>query len=572
MPSLISWRNAVLNPIEESSAVGSSARLGEVFDTLQQEVGNDLALVGQPTDWRKVLTLSQDILATQSKDLLVLVYSMRAVIDEYRYEGFVEVLAVLNGYIEQYWVDSFPPLKRKRARVAAFEWFAQQLERWVESNKPNQEEAGSVESVLNSVKSVNQLLSELGEDWSLDLFTVTRSLNEHISSLPSETNIEESKPVSQQNPEKAQAEVVPMNRDNASTTKTDTLTSKPHTTSSTVVGSIGSQIAITDDRSHNQSIRHTQSLLKELAKYRLSKNLADPRAYEINRFSVWLPVAELPLHQNGLTPLRSIPAEKRHFFETLFQQRQYEILVVELESSLSNAPFWLDGHRMVVDSLNAIDVANGHNAGNGVHQKAIDVISTLTKAFTTRFDGVECLKFSDDSPFADDKTQSWLASIESINSEPNHKISEDFSLQPTSEVSLLNRNCLEANDQLEAKVINDANLAFKASGFSEGFSILDQYCHDQTRKQAWYKARLLVIEYCFNAKEYLFAEQLLVELDEITLNHNLDVWEPEMVSSMLSMMLICKTKLKRKHAVDSYYQRLVRVDTKKGYEMKSLAG
>ena len=569
MLSLSSWRNAVLNPIIEGSPVGHSARLGEVFDTLQQQIGNDLALVGDPTDWRKVLTLSHEILATQSKDLLVLVYSMRAVIDEYRYEGFEVALSVLNGYVERYWVDSFPSLKRKRARVSAFEWLAQQLELWVASNKPNREDKDHVESVLVSIKAINQSLSEIGSDWHLDLFSVTRSLNEYLSSAPSEPHIADPEPEPESGHEKVQAEVVPINAVTASIPKATAASSSPQTSSSSVVGNVNAQVSITDERSHNQSVRHTQSLLKELAKYRLAKDLADPRAYEINRFSLWLPVSELPLHQNGLTPLRSIPAEKRQFFETLFQQRQYEVLIIELESSLSNAPFWLDGHRMVVDSLKAIDMADGNNVARGVHQKAIDMVSTLSKSFIVRSEGVECLKFSDDSPFADDKTQSWLASIESTNRESSDKKSEGCSRQPIPELGLLTRNNKETNDQ--AEVINDSNNAYKESGFSEGFSILDQYCQDQTSKTAWYKARLLAIEYCFNAKEFLFAEQLLIELDEVTLNHNLDAWEPEMVSSMLSMMLVCKTKLKRKQTVDSYYQRLVRVDTTRGYKMKSFA-
>ena len=130
---------------------------------------------------------------------------------------------------------------------------------------------------------------------------------------------------------------------------------------------------------------------------------------------------------------------------------------------------------------------------------------------------------------------------------------------------------IENSHQEELEIIQKSNIAYKESGFSEGFLMLDQYCHDQTSKKMWYKARLMVIEYCLTAKEFLFAEQLLIELDELTIKHQLDVWEPQMVSGMLSMMLLCKAKLKRKQSTDSYYQRLVRVNAKQGYEMKSFA-
>ncbi|UZE95107.1 type VI secretion system protein TssA [Alkalimarinus alittae] len=570
MISLSNWRNAVLSPIDKTCAVGVSVRLDERFDALQLEVSHDLALEGASTDWRKVLTLSHEILSSESKDLLVLVYSVRAVIDAYRYEGFAEALSTVNRYVELYWIDSFPALKRKRARMSALEWLAQQLEVWVESHPPDPEEKGSVESVLVNIKALNQSLSELGGDWHLDLFSATRNINEYLPNLPVQPikSVVEDKPKT--STDQPQAEIVPINTNSKDVSHTVIASSKPNVAAIAVQESANPQPSITDDRSYNQCIRETQSLLKRLGKYRLSKDLADSSAYEINRFSVWLPVSELPLHQNGLTPLRSIPADKRHFFETLLQQRQYEILIIELENSLSNAPFWLDGHRMVVESLKALDMARVNNTLAGAYQNAIDVIATLTKSFVDRLSGIEHLTFSDGSPFADDETQAWLVSIDTLRSGTAESPNHDFRLKCTSETypsSQMDDSCV----QNASNAINASNQAYKDSGFSQGLLLLDQYCNEQMNKKAWYKARLLTVDYCFKAKEFIFAEQLLIELDELALSHNLDVWEPEMVGSMLSMMLICKAKLKRKQSSDCYYQRLVRVNPQQGYEMKSFA-
>ncbi len=578
------WRNAVLNPIDDQCAVGSSARLGDLFDKLQLEVSHQLALEGSSTNWQKVLKFSHEILAKQSKDLLVLVYSMRAFIDVNRYQGAAEALSVFNGYLKQYWTESFPPIKRKRARVAALEWFAQQFEVWVAYNKPEEYEKHFVESALASIKLINQQLAEYGSDFHLDLSSSARVLKEFISSLSSELNHSGSTQDTARlggvmklheacsGDQPSHAEVVQIGSTSQIASNVNHNAPKPGSPKSPAAESITPQTEITDDKTYSQGIRDTQSILKNLAKYRLTQDLSDPRAYEINRFSVWLPVSELPLHQNNLTPLRSIPAEKRHFLDTLFQQRQYEILVVELENSLSNAPFWLDGHRMVVDSLKAIDRASGSSGIRGHHQNAIDAISELTKSFTTRLNGIERLKFSDDLPFASDETRAWLSNIESNIHTPGENVSEEIGLQRFVDLSPQNQTDEVNGDQKELEVIQQSNKAFKEQGFSKGFLMLDRYCDDQMNKKAWYKARLITIEYCLSAKEFAFAEQLLIELDELAVNHKLDLWEPDIVSNMLSMMLVCKAKLKRKLPTDSYYQRLVRVSATRGYEMKSYVG
>ncbi len=108
MLSLGVWREGILTPINNTAnSVGSSARLSESFDLLQQEVSNDIAIDREPTNWNNVLTLSYEILNKQSKDLLVLAYSIRSVIAAYRYEGFAESLSVLDAYMDAYWIECF---------------------------------------------------------------------------------------------------------------------------------------------------------------------------------------------------------------------------------------------------------------------------------------------------------------------------------------------------------------------------------------------------------------------------------------------------------------------------------
>lgn len=546
MLSLSQWEASILNTVCDTNAVGCDARLSDEFDALQQEISHDLSLEGNSTDWTTVLTLSHDLLTNQSKDLLVLVYSLHAVTNAYRYDGLSSALTVLNRFIVQYWPTCYPPLKRKRARSAALEWFAQTLEAWVACHPPEASEKSSVASVLASIEMVNQSLKKQGAEGLLDLFLVTRSLNEFIHRLPDESAVE-SVAIADNN--------------------TAVHAEQPASTPSLAPVVTQQPTLITDEKSYNQCLRDTQGALKKLAKYRLDNDLTDYRAYEMNRLSVWLPVSELPQHKQGVTPLRPLSPEKKHHFDTLLQQQQYDDLIVALEGSLSNAPFWLDGHRMVVESLKAID----QGADTGRHQKAIETISTLTKSFIERLKGIENLRFSDETPFADESTLLWLGGIELTKTTLGNDQNQALNPRSIEAPCLSIKTEKDPHKQTSATIFEQANAGFKASGFSTGFSILDQYCREQTNKKTWYQARLLTINFCFTAKEYTFAEQLLLELDEVTQAHQLDLWEPEMVSDMLSMMLVCQGKLKRKQISERYYQRLVRVDALRGYEMKSLA-
>ncbi|WP_250657415.1 type VI secretion system protein TssA [Alkalimarinus coralli] len=586
MLSLTQWRDGALSPVDKKCPVGNSARLSDEFDKLQLEVSNELALDSDPTDWGAVLNLSHEILSSQSKDLLVLVYSIRALVDSYRYEGLSESLTLLKDYIQLYWVESFPPLKRKRARVSALEWLAQQLEVWVDSNKPDQKERSALEEVLSATKVVDQCLSELEGEWSLDLFIMKRKLNAYLAELPEEQegliagvqeglaadSVLDSK--SNAAPTPHQADVVPIvppqTASESSTTHTNVSAGSPNLSDAKAIIAPLAQAEIADEKSYAQSVRTIQSSLKQLARYRLSKNIADARAYEINRFGMWLPVSELPINQDGLTPLRSIPAEKRHLFHTLFEQTQYEVLIVELESSLSSSPFWLDGHRMVVDSLKAMEALSENSRNRRDYQRPIETVSRLVKSFVTRLEGIETLKFSDESPFANDETRSWLSSVEEFaaGSAPNF-VNNSTHLSLASDRHDATDFSEEGN--AEAKIIEESNKACKNGGFSDGLSIIDQHCRRQTNKKEWFNARLLMVDYCFSAKDFALAEQILIELDETCVDHSLDQWLPDMVSEMLSKMLVCKSKLKRKNQLDGYYQRLVRINVMQGHEMKSFA-
>ena len=72
-------------------------------------------------------------------------------------------------------------------------------------------------------------------------------------------------------------------------------------------------------------------------------------------------------------------------------------LIKQLEKTLINSPFWLTGHFIQYQALIALNYVNAANA-----------IKSELQDFVAKFKGITALKFSNDIPFADSQTITWL--------------------------------------------------------------------------------------------------------------------------------------------------------------------
>ena len=68
-----------------------------------------------------------------------------------------------------------------------------------------------------------------------------------------------------------------------------------------------------------------------------------------------------------------------------------------IENSISRSPFWLDGHFIVANALEALDADNAR-------QHVMEGVRNFLKRFPT----VVQLKFVDGTPYASEETQSWF--------------------------------------------------------------------------------------------------------------------------------------------------------------------
>ncbi|QHP68022.1 hypothetical protein EI171_12425 [Bradyrhizobium sp. LCT2] len=95
-------------------------------------------------DWRKVSTLSLNILTKQSKDILVACWAAYALFRVEGYEGLAIGLSILRGMVVTHWEGLFPPLRQEGARVGALDWLVGHLGPAVSKSVPTAADSSAV--------------------------------------------------------------------------------------------------------------------------------------------------------------------------------------------------------------------------------------------------------------------------------------------------------------------------------------------------------------------------------------------------------------------------------------------
>ena len=146
------------------------------------------------------------------------------------------------------------------------------------------------------------------------------------------------------------------------------------------------------------------SLLRFAASLR-SADIADPRAYILQRAAIWLPLRVLPPAVNGETELPAPPRDVQAAIEAALTAQAYATVVGQCEDALSRQSVWLAGTASAREALSAL----GHTA-------AAQAVRAETLALLHRLPALVELKFNDGTPFADPATRQWLSLIESFES------------------------------------------------------------------------------------------------------------------------------------------------------------
>ena len=105
----------LLSPISEDNPCGESLRWDPAWDELSQlrKTRKDPLDSSADTeaDWRQVMSLSSELLATRTKDLLVAGWLTEALVREQGFAGLRDGLRLIHQLIEQYWDGLFPQIE-----------------------------------------------------------------------------------------------------------------------------------------------------------------------------------------------------------------------------------------------------------------------------------------------------------------------------------------------------------------------------------------------------------------------------------------------------------------------------
>jgi type VI secretion system protein ImpA len=133
-------RDDLLNPIPGENPSGANLRYAGIYDKIKEArreeddaPQGEWARERKVADWKQVIKLASDSLATKSKDIQVAAWLTEAML---RTEGFAGLLASLKlcqGLIENFWDTLYPELEDGDAelRVAPLDWIGSRLDQAV---------------------------------------------------------------------------------------------------------------------------------------------------------------------------------------------------------------------------------------------------------------------------------------------------------------------------------------------------------------------------------------------------------------------------------------------------------
>ena len=435
-----------------------------------------------------VLEMATNLLSSRVKDLWVFCYGCRAVYEQNGISGLSAALEITTHYVTTCWDDLYPPAARPARRAAPLLWLVGKLEILMPAGNFPVERQEAYEALRQSLSALQAALdTHMGEN------------------APSFRNILRAIPVKKETPPpRPTAPVTPA----PSPAPPPVLPSE----SARVVSNLNGDGRVPDSILP-QLLRATIEQTQQLGMHYLSQDMRDWRVYLLHRTALWTTVVQLP-PANGekVTQLRMVlPQDKALAYSSAVSSKQYESVLPQLERTMSKAPFWFDGHHLVVQCLDAL----------GIHD-ARDIVCQVLRCFLQRYPELLGYKFHDGTPFASAATVQWLETLRNkIPTEEDKKIS----VQPGDAEHVLR----------EDRLLSQAVAIAEEQNFERGLASLGPGVSGKSRQAILHG--LLLARYCLRAGRPKAGRELLQELYSRLESWDLLDWEPELGAKILALLV-----------------------------------
>lgn len=495
-------------PISKGDYAGDDARYSPEYETLEAELAKPMALhESVPVDWHKVQERSEVILSNISKDLRVACWLSWALYQTQSFAGLVAGLGMLCHFCTNGWPDIHP--RKPKTRSAAISWLMTRLDKALDVNVPVKDQLELFQQLVGHLEKLDSVLSaHLAGDAPLILPLRRRAAN-----------------------------MVERVADNGPT---------PGTVETVVaqVKQVAAQwftgaSSIENERDAQQALRAQRENSLLLSNWWLRQKATDPRALRLNRTLMWLSINSVPQHNpERITELRGVPGDKVKSYQTQFEQGQYADLLVQLETSIARAPFWLDGQRMVCECLEAL--------GADAVKQELEVHVAL---FLKRLPGIDKLRFQDGTEFADAATLDWIAMSVTPHLEPASMVQQIPALNASPAWGV---------------ALQEAMSTLRSGGLKAAIQKLKQGLQSAQGGRERFYWQLTMARLCHQAKKHDLAKAQLEVLDEQLQQSGLHIWEPELVLEVLHLLHVSYGLLPQGHEVrerkEEIYRRLCHLD------------
>lgn len=488
---LLEQFNNLLKGVAENY-VGKDIRYSSDFEEIENLLSSTTSLFASTTtDWSKIAELSEKILATQSKDLRVLAWFTWAQYKTNSFAGLHAGLFTFNKIIQKCWTELFP--QKDRTRISSIEWLSSKIEELFQEPFPVKEQLPLFEALLAELTQFDQFLTDKWQDKSPLLLPTCHRLERMINNVEQTIESEpKSGPVEK---------VINHVREVVSNT----------------IGSSNTVTNIDNEKEAQKLFRDLQDNSRILCGWWLGQKFADIKALRLNRTLLWLTVDVLPEHKDYITALRPIPVDKINHYKERFKQEHYSDLIVDVENSLSKAPFWLDGHYIIWKCLQSLRMDD-----------AVTEVEIQLALFLKKLPEVIKLKFFDGTAFADEDTVNW------INTSVLPWVDKQHNKLNTSNFVATKSSAQECDNVLQECIDNLKHMSFKevslelTKNTKKAISARDKFF--------W---QLAMAKLCLAAKKYDLAKIQLENLDEYMHKLEIHKWEPNLELELVFLLYEC---------------------------------
>ncbi len=517
--SEIDFGALVTTEISPDNFTGEDISFDEAFEWLQSELAkltnpvlapqddndpeNKSRFIYEPVDWDKVIETSLEILRAKSKDLRVVVYLTRGLIETQGVSGITNGLSLAYELSKAHWDKIFPT--RERTRSVAFGALKDQILECIDDKE------GPAKTTINGTD-IELLDKAVNITTELNSFLREKLLNEPVSLGYLETTLDklltEAKKKGAPPPQPATTptvqQTVPIPQPTSQATSAPPPSAKP-------------EFDFSKDADRGKYLLDLRESAVKLHAWARDHAPSDPVAHKFIRMVYWAPLAYPPETLN-----LTLPGPNQVLQDNLIQQwenQNWLDLLKATETSFPTLWYWLDLQRYACDAM--------ENLGNQFDLARRAIIDEVT-FFLQRLPHFANMKTQDGIPVASEETQDWLKTVSSTA----HQQESNESVTVTSSEG-------GHEDGKTDKTFDSSE------PIDKGLERAREYLQTTHGGRERHIVQLRLTEYLLGKKNVPLAFSYVEPLEEYVTTFQLAQWEPDLALQTLHLLHTCLIRMSK---------------------------